>query len=110
MPPQPTADGVRRALAGLARSALDSDPTLARDLVRSALHSQPDLARDLVIAARDVIEAHCSNAWVYRVDIGPGVTPYKTLCGCRDCDWLTPISRILLPEEMLYTPGQHPTT
>ena len=90
----PTADQVRRAVDS-------DDPAVACG------------ARDLVLAARDVIADHCSNAWGYRVDSGAGITGYKSVCGCRECDRLTPISRLLLPEERPATqapanPGTHP--
>ena len=87
------------------------------DQVRSALVSDdPVFARGLVLAARDVIAEHCSNTWGYRVDTSAGVTPYKGICGCRECEWLTPISRLFLPEEMpaikappMTAPGTRPT-
>jgi hypothetical protein len=71
------------------------------DQVRRALVSDdPVFARKLVLAARDTIADHCSNAWRYRLNGLPGVIGYKDICGCRECEWLTPISRIFLPEEM----------
>ncbi len=85
---------------------------LTADDVRSALASDdPDSARRLVLETRDVIADHCSNAWGYRVDTSAGVIGYKGICGCRECEWLTPISRVLLPEEMPATapPPMHAT-
>jgi len=71
------------------------------DQVRRALDSEdPAFARRLVLAARDVIADHCSDAWGYRFDNSSRVVGFRGVCGCRECQWLTPISRILLPEEM----------
>lgn len=64
-----------------------------------ALDPDPVRARSLVLDARAVIAEHAKFAWSYTIDVVDGVTPYKTLCGCAECERLTPIARILLPEE-----------